>query len=186
MDLLRELISLNVSPAIAIEIAEAKHVNPFEFGLRDKHNIAKAVENLLSSGIDVEFDSPANYKSMGIFYFTFKKNSDIEKAIKRITTGANKIDTSVEDEWTVAESQINEASYAYKDSGEFTDDLTTVFGKIDEIKKIIDKRRWTDWMSITDQNFGSKCADKNKTMMEQFKRFEAAYHKLDEALDKAA
>jgi hypothetical protein len=90
MSLLKELLTVN-------EAGYQK--NPHEFGLTNKDNIIKAFEALLKSNLNCELDNPGNWRSMKMFYFTFKSDSDLNKAVKLITTGTNKIDTSVEDEW---------------------------------------------------------------------------------------
>lgn len=81
---------------------------------------------------------------------------------------------------------LTEAKAEYDDSGQFTDDMVTVEGYIEDAKKILVGLRWKNWMRITDTNFGTRCAEQNKKMFEAFKKFEEEYRKLEKELEDAA
>ena len=81
---------------------------------------------------------------------------------------------------------ITEVKAEYNDSGQFTDDMVTVEGYIENAKKILVGLRWKNWMTVTDQNFGTNCREQNKKMFDEFKKFEAAYRKLEDTIEDAA
>ena len=67
-----------------------------DLGLQDVSNIAIAVKTLLINKVPCEFDKPANFENMGVFYFTFPSGDDMRKAILLF---GGLIDLQREPEW---------------------------------------------------------------------------------------
>jgi len=77
-------------------ILSTEMYDTYDFGLSDLSNIKKAIKALDSSGINYEKDDMSSYKTMGIFYFMFKNQKDLDKAYGIVE---NVIDPSKESEW---------------------------------------------------------------------------------------
>jgi len=48
---------------------------------------------------------------------------------------------------------ITEAKSEYDDSSEFTNELATMLMNIHKVRRIINSKRWKDWMKISDEQF---------------------------------
>jgi len=68
----------------------------YDFGLSSLSNIEKACKALDEAGMQYEKDSMDNYKTMGIFYFVFSSQEEVDKAYAIVE---KVIDTSEEAEW---------------------------------------------------------------------------------------
>jgi len=69
------------------------------------------------------------------------------------------------------EATIEKVSEGYETSAHFTADL-------DIISDILTTKKWDDWMKITDENYDTKCVEKNATLFKCFKE-------LRDEIDKA-
>ena len=67
--------------------------------------------------------------------------------------------------------KLDESAEEYDDSAEFTDAWTGAEADFDKVFKVINDPRFLNWMKITDDNYGTRCA--------------AAFHGIKTALDSA-
>jgi len=74
----------------------------------------------------------------------------------------------------------------YDDSGDFTDDLFSVSDHINKVKQSIRQPRWSNWMQVTDDNFGTSCVALNKDVVEKVKELDTAFDALENELHSAS
>ncbi len=79
----------------------------------------------------------------------------------------------------VLEEGKKKAKEEYDDSAEFTDELADVGAAIEKVAAILEQKRWTDWMKITDQNYSTGCVDANRRMITKFKELKNLYEQLE-------
>lgn len=81
--------------------------------------------------------------------------------------------------------KINEAK-DYSDSGEFTDELFSVSDHINKIKQTVRQPKWTNWMQVTDDNFGTSSVALNADVVTKLKELDTAFDALENELHSAA
>jgi len=79
---------------------------------------------------------------------------------------------------------LNEAK-DYSDSAEFTEDYMTVLDNIKEIGKIINTKKWDNWMKVTEANFDVKTVKANDDLKTHFKALNKAADTLELQMNKA-
>ena len=73
---------------------------------------------------------------------------------------------------------LNEAD-EYEDSAEFTEEYLTVLDNIKDIGKIINSKKWDNWLRITEKNYDVKTVKLNDDLKSHFK----ALNKIADALE---
>jgi hypothetical protein len=79
---------------------------------------------------------------------------------------------------------LNEAK-EYEDSAQFTEDYTTVLSMIDKIGKIINTKKWENWMKVTEQNYGVKTIDVSNNLKSEWKKLKKQSILLESQFNKA-
>lgn len=74
----------------------------------------------------------------------------------------------------------------YDDSGDFTDDLFSVSDHINKVKQSIRQPRWSNWMQVTDDNFGTSCVALNADVVAKVKELDTAFDALENELHSAS
>ena len=80
---------------------------------------------------------------------------------------------------------LAEGSNEYSDSAEFTEDYTTVLYNIKKIGKIINTKKWDNWMKVTESNFSVKTIKANDDLKTHFKALSKAADSLELQMNKA-
>lgn len=70
----------------------------------------------------------------------------------------------------------------YRDSAEFSDDMSTAFQAIQKATKIVKSQKWDAYMKITDENFGTKAAPLSRRMVAALTEAKKAMDALDNVL----
>lgn len=73
----------------------------------------------------------------------------------------------------------------YEGSVDFTNDMTDVDAAIRKIEGTIHTAKWEAWMKITDQNFGTDCAEAQNKVEVAYREFQTAWDDLMDEIDKA-
>lgn len=79
---------------------------------------------------------------------------------------------------------LNEAE-EYADSADFTEDYLTVLDNIKEINKIINTKKWDNWMKVTDKNYITKTIKFSDDLKSNMKLVKNAANALEQQMNKA-
>jgi len=79
---------------------------------------------------------------------------------------------------------LNEAA-EYSDSVEFTHDYETVLSHVQQIYKIINTKKWDNWMKVTERNFSVKTTDTSDAIKRHVKGLKKECDALEDEFDKA-
>lgn len=80
---------------------------------------------------------------------------------------------------------LAEGKNEYSDSADFTEDYMTVLNNVQEIGKIINTKKWDNWMKVTEENYSVGTVNLNHTLKMHFKRLKEVTGFLEAAMDKA-
>ncbi len=175
-----------------VEVQESKNEGNYKPKTTDFHSILDFVNDSLadlndSIGAGGTLSKLAKSDKMAAIskaFAAFKKDIEVKLTDIEVDLMAAEAD-AVKEGTQVTNKALTEAKN-YEDSGDFTDDLFDVGDHINKVKQSIRQPRWSNWMQVTDDNYGTSCAALNKDLVEKVMELDTAFTALEHELHSAS